>query len=214
MAWYAKTKFYHIVNLTAWQRHPNMDTYTNIHLMYRPSALQMRSQYPFVIDWIPFTSIRDRLIQMHSANPEIDQLFCELVSAYAIETDLSVLVAGASPLRAYIRVTDLTTAMGPVPPANDADSACSIPAPSVGALFSDSSYAWAVFQFLHIDHDIGHYKIDPAFFGKYPELYDAGHDIMASGVPLKPAMQLSLTRPRPLDACTFDTYQSFISYSS
>jgi threonine aldolase len=37
-----------------------------------------------------------------------------------------------------------------------------------------------------VDRGISNYKIDPAFFDKFPELYDHHFDIVANGIPLRP----------------------------
>lgn len=65
-----------------------------------------------------------------------------------------------------------------------------------------------------MDAEALRYKIDPAFFGKYPELFDpAATNISAEGIPLTPAKQNVLSYPRPLDNTTFQTYRSFIDFS-
>ncbi|KAJ6144425.1 hypothetical protein N7470_008320 [Penicillium chermesinum] len=56
MRWYAKTRFYHIVDLTAWQIYPCARTLRAILPEYMPTLLQSQCQYPKVIDWIPFSS--------------------------------------------------------------------------------------------------------------------------------------------------------------
>lgn len=213
MAWYACTRFYHIIELTAWQLYPCVETFRTLHQRYRPTKLQMDHQHPKVIDWIPFSSIRDGLIRMHAANPKIDQIFCDAVSSYAVEVPMSELIIGAPSITAYVRVTDLSTRMS-TSSADDDTATDFLPVLDAATLFSAPEYARATFKKLKMDHGVCYYKMDPTFFGKYPELYDpTALDIIASGIPLRPDLQPSLTLPSPLDESTFRIYRSFIAFS-
>lgn len=213
MAWYAKTRFYHIVDLTAWQIYPCTGTLSKVHEQYRPTEVQLQQQYPRVIDWIPFPTIRNRLIRLHAANPQIDQIFCDTVSSYVVEANMADLIMGAPAVTAYIRVTDVIANIPSTTPGSDPQPSAMLPAPDADTLFSSPEYARAVFKKLDIDRGISHYKMDPAFFGTYPELYDPSVDIAAKGIPLKPDVQLRLTYPKPLDSSTFQTYRSFMDFS-
>ncbi|RSM09635.1 hypothetical protein CEP52_003954 [Fusarium oligoseptatum] len=198
MNWYAKTRFFHIIELTAWQILPCSLTY---------------SRYPFVVDWIPFASIRDRIIQLHTANPYVDQIFCDTVSAYVVESTLSELVVGGSLMKVYIRVTDLIASMALQGESEGIDNMASLPAPDIKTLFSSPECAYLAFRHLKMDCGASYYKIDPVFFSKYPELCDPSDDIVATGVPLKPGTQTTLTSPNYVDAMTVATYCSFINFS-
>ncbi|KAH7127413.1 pyridoxal phosphate-dependent transferase [Dactylonectria macrodidyma] len=211
MAWYAKTRFFHIIELTAWQLYPSMGTFEKLHERYRPTDAQLKNPHPLVIDWIPFPSIRDRLIQLHAANPRIDQIFCDAVTGYVVEALMCDLIQGAPAAKVYVRVTDLITAMSS--PSPSTSSPVKLPAPDVSSLFTSPAYAAAAFKFLNMDRGASYYKIDPAFFGKYPELYDSVGHMTAGGIPLKPDMQVCLTYPKPLNASTVETYRSFIHFS-
>lgn len=212
MAWYARTRFYHIIELTAWQLYPCTGTYERLHQRYRPTETQIKHQHPLVIDWIPFPSIRDRLIELHAANLQIDQIFCDAVSGYVVEATMADLVRGAPAIKVYVRVTDLITAMAASP--NDQQFAvATLPAPDAMSLFNSPAYAAAAFKFLNMDQGASYYKIDPAFFGRYPELYDPSSPMTATGIPLKPDYQVRLTWPQPLNATTVETYRSFIHFS-
>lgn len=213
MKWYAKTRFYHIVNLTAWQINPCTKTYNSIHPQYRPTKLQLQNPYPSVIDWIPFPSIRDRLIQLHSANPQIDQIFCDTVSSYVVETWMSELIMGAPSIKAYIRVTDIIANFDSQVHEDPADLMTALPAPDVATIFNSPVCSRAVFNKLNMSCGVSIYKIDPSFFGSYPELYDHNYDIAAQGIPLRPDVQCRLTCPKPLDTQTFQTYRNFVDFS-
>ncbi|RBQ73824.1 hypothetical protein FVER14953_10107 [Fusarium verticillioides] len=212
MAWYAKTRFYHIIELTAWQLYPSSATFNKLHPRYRPTPAQLENPHPGIIDWIPFATIRDRLIQLHSANPHIDQIFCDAVTGYVVEALMSDLVLGAPQITVYVRVTDLINTMSSATSESE-NTIAMLPAPDISTLFSSPAYARAAFNKLNMDKGAGYYKIDPAFFEKYPELWDQASDVTATGMPLKPKYQKILTYPKPLDSSTVETYRSFIDFS-
>ncbi|EXK29779.1 hypothetical protein FOXG_11708 [Fusarium oxysporum f. sp. lycopersici 4287] len=212
MAWYAKTRFYHIIELTAWQLYPSSATFNKLHSRYRPTTAQLENPHPGIIDWIPFPTIRDRLIQLHSANPHIDQIFCDAVTGYVVEALMSDLVLGAPQITVYVRVTDLINTMSSGTSESE-NTIAMLPAPDISTLFSSPAYARAAFNKLNMDKGAGYYKIDPAFFEKYPELWDQASDLTATGMPLKPKYQKILTYPKPLDSSTVETYRSFIDFS-
>lgn len=214
MAWYAKTRFFHIIELTAWQLYPSSATFEKLHPRYRPTDIQMNHLHPRVIDWIPFPSIRDRCIQLHAANPQVDQIFCDAVTGYTVEALMSDLILGAPQTTVYIRVTDLITAMASSAASEkDCGATAALPAPDITTLFSSPAHARAAFRKLNMNKGASYYKIDPAFFEKYPELYDQSNDLTATGIPLRPKFQKILTYPRPLDGPTVETYRSFIDFS-
>ncbi|OLN97022.1 hypothetical protein CCHL11_02035 [Colletotrichum chlorophyti] len=213
MAWYAKTRFYHIIELTAWQLYPSTATFEKLHQRYRPTETQMIHPHPRVIDWIPFPSIRDRLIKLHAANPHIDQIFCDAVTGYVVETNMSELILGAPDITVHVRVTDLITAMSSHTDDGQDGPPATLPAPDISSLFTSPAYARAAFQQLNMDKGASYYKIDPAFYATYPELYDHSNDLTATGIPLRPKSQKVLTYPKPLDASTVETYRSFIDFS-
>ena len=126
---------------------------------------------------------------------------------------MSDLIHGAPPIPIYIRVTDLITAMSSKPPKDDGNALSALPAPDIATLFSSPAHARAAFKKLNMDKGASYYKIDPAFYEKYPELYDQSSDLTATGIPLKPKIQQILTYPKPLDLRTVETYRSFIDFS-
>ncbi|GLI76144.1 hypothetical protein PoHVEF18_004415 [Penicillium ochrochloron] len=211
MAWYAKTKFHHIVDLTTWQLYPCLETLEKVEEQYRPTLFQLQHEHPRVIDWIPFPSLRDRLIRLHSANPQIDQIFCDVVSSYTVEACLADLVSEEPKTRVYIRVLDV--AMGVANMGNKTiDPHTILPAPDAESLFSLPECAQAAFKLLNMDHGVTQYKLDPSFFGTYPELFDPEEDIVARGAPLRPNIQTRLPYPGRLDNLTFQTYRSFMEF--
>ncbi|KAM0429766.1 hypothetical protein ACHAPT_006372 [Fusarium lateritium] len=213
MNWLSKTKFFQIIELTVWQILPCPYTFSRVHKQYQPTQLQItfHGQYPCVVDWIPFPLIRDRIIQFHAANPFIDQIFCDAVSAYVVESLLSDLVIGCPPLKVYIRVTDLVVSMAGQE-WEDPDVAPTLPADQVQTLFTSPRYARLVFEHLKMDRGSSHYKVDPSFFEKYPELCSPSDDKIATGIPLRPEIQTTVTRPNHLNGMTVDMYSNFIDF--
>lgn len=117
-------------------------------------------------------------------------------------------------MKIYIRVTDLIASMALQQGEGEGiDNPGSLPAPDIKTLFSSPEYAYLAFKHLKMDCGASYYKIDPVFFSKYPELCDPSDDIVASGVPLKPGTQTTLTSPNYVDAMTIATYCSFINLS-
>jgi hypothetical protein len=134
------------------------------------------------------------------------------VTGYVVETLMSDLVLGAPPIQVYVRVTDLINTMASATSETE-ETVAALPAPDIATLFSSPAHARAAFNKLNMDKGAGYYKIDPAFFEKYPELYDQASELTATGTPLKPRLQKILTYPKPLSHSTVETYRSFIDFS-
>ena len=211
MTWYARTRFYHIVDLTVSLLNPTEQAAKKVHPLYRLTHVQSTNKYPSIVDWIPFPSIRDKLILLHSGNPNVDDIFCDAVSGYVVQTNMSELVEGASVLPVHVRVLDLIKAMDEKSKASDVGK---LPASNARAIFNSPATARLVFQKLRMDHGVSQYMMDPAFFQKYPELYDPAANIMAHGVALRPQKQAVLSRPKSLDSVTLKAYRDFTDFSS
>jgi threonine aldolase len=123
------------------------------------------------------------------------------------------LIMGALATRTYIQVLDLVSNIDGVSSSSGYDSAASLPVPDVSTLFSSPACSKAIFDFLNVDSGVSNYKVDPAFFERYPELYDHIFDIVASGTPLRPDVQHRLSCPKPLTPQTFQTYCNFLDLS-
>ncbi|KZF21455.1 hypothetical protein L228DRAFT_261631 [Xylona heveae TC161] len=235
LSWYTPTKFYHhITNLTLWQLCPSREMYMQLPARYRPSALQLTETYPPIIDWCPFPSIRDKLILLHSANPCIDQIICDIATAYVVETDISKLICHDYPEIGYVRVWELIQAMGEAeneqvdfaqvmcekqPIAQDLQPQPStgvwqLPAPNVESLFGNENYARLAFKELHMDDGVSHYKLDPLLFNKYPELFDPEEEAMAVGTPIRLSNWTGIPVPKALDDATYAIYRHFVKWTS
>jgi hypothetical protein len=159
MAWYAKARFYHIVYLTAWQIYPYTRTLNKVRRHYRPTEVRLRQQYPQVIDWIPFLTNRNRLIQFHAGNPQIDQIFYDAVSSYVIEACMADIVMGTPAVAAYVRIADVIANIPSRTPGSELDPSAVLPASDVATLFSSPECARALFKKLNIDHGISHTRL-------------------------------------------------------
>lgn len=216
MSWYTPTKSYaKVTDVVMWQIAPHRETYSRLSTSYRPTALQVTEIYPSIIDLCPFAGVRDRLILYHAANPLIDNIISDLATAYVVQCDLIELVAVGYTTSEYhyVRVWDIIVAMktaGELRRRDENHAAYKLPAPSIEALFNpDFGYAREAFRRLGMDQGIETYKLDPAFFGLYPELLGDDLNIVAAGLPLSPPRQEKLPRPSTLDPQTRATYEDF-----
>ncbi|KAF7585713.1 hypothetical protein BBP40_010250 [Aspergillus hancockii] len=244
MSWYTPTRFYgHISDVTLWQLNPTKEMYSRLHPRYRPSGLQIIESYPPIIDWIPFPTVRDKLILLHAANPCLDEVICDVATSYSVETDISKIVDLDTPTPGYVRIWDLIGAMGgnqegtyaptfslrtntiPMPRQDYSHQAeaesdiqpssghFDLPVPSAEVLFNSKEYACLAFKALHLEDGISRFKLDPALFSKYPELFDPSSDIIATGIPLVPPRQIRIPGPSPLDLNTMNLYCHFAEWS-
>ncbi|RTE74729.1 hypothetical protein BHE90_010797 [Fusarium euwallaceae] len=213
LAWYTATKFQdNVADLLLWQMDRSRVIYSRLHASYRPSALQLLEDYPSVIDWCPFPTIRDKLILLHSANPCLDQIICDIATAYVVEVDAGRLLLGHSG-QGYIRVWDLVCALEAD---DDNTNPCDsidpqppffLPAPSIEDLF-EAQCAREAFKVLGLDDGVPRFKIDPSFFIQYPELYGPGADIIAAGAPIAPKVQTTIPLPTLPRQETVGIYQN------
>ncbi|RSM12143.1 hypothetical protein CEP52_002673 [Fusarium oligoseptatum] len=213
LAWYTATKFQdNVADLLLWQMDRSRVIYSRLHASYRPSALQLLEDYPSVIDWCPFPTIRDKLILLHSANPCLDQIICDIATAYVVEVDAGRLLLGHSG-QGYIRVWDLVCALEAdddnTNPCDSIDPQLPffLPAPSIEDLF-EAQCAREAFKVLGLDDGVPRFKIDPSFFIQYPELYDPGADIIAAGAPIAPKVQTTIPLPTLPRQETVGIYQN------
>ncbi|KAH7000483.1 hypothetical protein EDB80DRAFT_649599 [Ilyonectria destructans] len=232
--WYTATNYSrNIADLTIWQLSRSRDMYSRLHLKYRPSALQLSKKYPSIIDWSPFPSIRNRLICLHSANPDLDRIMCDIATAYVVEVHQSQLLFQASG-HGYIRLWDLICAMKK-PDEQDSNispqsaheglavgtstgteipgqsPAHQLPAPSLKSLFT-RRHAEAAFKALGLDDGVPRFKLDPALFIQYPELYDPDADLIPSGTPIAPPSQTRIPPPTPPNPATSQIYRHWADW--
>ncbi|KAJ9636488.1 hypothetical protein H2204_005321 [Knufia peltigerae] len=99
-----------VEKLIRWKLDPCLETYKPLPNTHRPTALQLCTTHPDIIDWVFFPSIRDRMIELYSNSWMLDEVVCELVSAYVVEADLKKLVTGMDncpPQTGYFSIWDI-----------------------------------------------------------------------------------------------------------
>lgn len=216
MAWETYTRsLTALKDLTAWRMDRTTTNWLKIVPQYRPTKLQISVAHPSVIDWIPWPSLRDKLIIHHAANPKLDDVISDVGKAYVVQADLSTLVRCPQPIIGYVPVWTLVQAIsagevqdvfpdsfaaGPIidkgnmsvldddiVTSQTPSQRQSLPASSVNELFGSASLARAAHQLLGIGQGAAfNYRLDPAFFEVYPELYDPEANVIAQGVRLRP----------------------------
>jgi hypothetical protein len=87
-----------------------------------------------------------------------------------------------------------------------------LPAKDVKSLFSSRELAAQAFRVLELDKGAFNFRLDPAFFGRHPELYDSSADLLAQGVALRPNDRISISAPRELDVSIVGQYQEMSRY--
>ncbi|KAJ6000729.1 hypothetical protein N7481_001138 [Penicillium waksmanii] len=113
-SWHTYTKAHiPVMKITAWHIDPSVESYNNMSQTWRPTKTQISRKHPAIIDWIPWPSIRDKLITCHAANPLIDNVIGAIGHSYVMEIDLSKLIANIPPTPGYVSVWDLIQAISP-----------------------------------------------------------------------------------------------------
>jgi hypothetical protein len=243
-AWHIYTKAdVPLKELTAWRITRTPEAYAKIIPAYRPTKLQITTPHPAVIDWIPWPGLRDKLIFYHSANPNLDEVICDIGNSYAVPADLSKLVTGLSGVIGYISVWDLVRAIAPDEACLDGASSSfafnadtirnilsddnatvveddvnfygkpTLPAPDVHTLFNTKSLAIQAFKAIGMDKGQTTFSLDPEFFGRHPELYDPQCDLMAKGVPLRPNIHCAMPTPNNLNTSIVAQYRELAKWT-
>lgn len=99
-----------IEKIIRWRLDPNPESYLALEPYHRPTATQLSTVHPPIIDWVYFPSLRDQLIKKHSHSPYLDQLLCEHVRTMVVEVDISDIIIGLgdlAPKKGYFRIWDL-----------------------------------------------------------------------------------------------------------
>lgn len=216
-----------LAKMTVWRIAPGPDSFAEVPLCMRPTALQAAVPHPAVIDWCVFPFLRDKLIQYHAADPDLDTICGDIGLAYVVQADLADLVVGAQSLQVNLSVHEIVQGMmnspelGKTSYGSSGDRSTSssssafhqpqelemrLPAPNLRALLDTKEYAWALYRRLRLAQGGDGYRLDPALFAKYPHLYEPDPRI-AEGVPLRSLNKIPWPEPRPLDNVAIDCYR-------
>ncbi|KIY02186.1 uncharacterized protein Z520_02324 [Fonsecaea multimorphosa CBS 102226] len=239
-AWHTYTRAHLPVgSLMAWRLNPTPEMYAAIDPALSPTKLQMTTHHPAIIDWIPYPTLRDKLIIYHSANPHLDDLICEIGNSYVMEVDLARLIAGIPPTRGYVGVWDLVRSIAPEATSSSdttnlfqpdfenspetiddfdeeeelTSGASCLPAPNASVLFGSKVLALKAFKLIGMHKGVGNFLLDPHFFDRHPELFDPAGNIVAHGVPLRPGNRKFISAPQPLDSSVLGRYKELSSWS-
>ncbi|KAI1613101.1 hypothetical protein EDD36DRAFT_465238 [Exophiala viscosa] len=232
-AWHTYTKAHiPLRELMAWRICRTPDRYLKVSPAYQPTRLQMSVPYPSIIDWIPFPQLRDKLIMHHAANPCLDSIICDIGNSYVVPADLSLLIKCPQALLGYVGAWDLVRAIAPEATGSPEPSPTSedrqwhdddttnafgdltLPAKDANTLFSSRELAAQAFKVLGVDNGAFNFRLDPAFFGRHPELYDNNSDLMALGVALRPGLgnQIPIIGPEDVKVSVVAQYQEMSRY--
>lgn len=237
-AWHTYTNAHiPLKDLMAWRICKTPERYLRITPAYQPTKLQMSVPHPSIIDWIPWPQLRDKLILHHSANPRLDSLICDIGNSYVVQADLSRLIKCPEFVLGYLGVWDLVRAIAPEATGSPEHSAeteddeqwtssgfevlssntstfenSSLPTRDAHTLFTSQELAMQAFKLLGMDKGAFNFRLDPAFFGRHPELYDNSSGLMATGVALRARDHVSISSPRDLEISVIGQYHEMSRY--
>jgi hypothetical protein len=234
--WWAYIQSSKVVEkLMRWKFDPCVETYKALPVSHRPTALQMCTVHPAIIDWVFFPSVRDQLIELYSHSWILDEIICKLVAAYVVETDLSSIVTGMEnhpSQKGYFCIWDIVQTIskgdrvlpkdGPAwdDTTNNNDLFTDAASPfeidgdtdeqpwtrmPLEEIFRSQKAALKLFNLLRMD-DRRAVKLDPMFAMAYPELCNDA-SIVASGIDCTLRNQkVNVPHPKPL------TREAIINY--
>ncbi|KFY66365.1 hypothetical protein V496_02089 [Pseudogymnoascus sp. VKM F-4515 (FW-2607)] len=239
--WWAYIQSSKVVEkLMRWKIDPCIETYKALPVSHRPTALQMCTAHPSIIDWAFFPSIRDRLIELYSHSWMLDEIVCELVAAYVVEADLAKIVTGMEnhpAQKGYFRIWDIVQTISRDDPSLPGSVSLWADATPITALFTESSSLFEInddggeetwtrmplekifcsqkaalklFNLLRMD-DRRAVKLDPLFAIDHPELCD-DPGIIASGLDCTlRGQKIEVPHPKPLTREAIINYKMMIS---
>ena len=70
-----------------WRLYPTTETYNLLGPNYKPTELQLSVPHAPVIDWIPYSELRDRVIMYYNSTVVLDRLLCDMLNSYVVEVD-------------------------------------------------------------------------------------------------------------------------------
>ncbi|KAK6380738.1 hypothetical protein LTS17_004938 [Exophiala oligosperma] len=209
--WYTMTDSYTTIRWVIWwQISQTSEALEDIPETNTPTPVQRALPHPSIIDWIPFASIRNRLII--SDGYDIDQVFCDMTEAFVLQKEAAT-QEGAVMYKSVIGLlrAALVSAGSSSPSPSSSSSESHGGSGDIfdeGPLKRTKAASSAYCQQL-INFGRWVVKLDPSFFSKYPSLYDPA--IVSSG----PCWDLlgresRIQRPKPLTTEAINTYANLL----
>lgn len=202
--WYTITDSYTTIRWVLWwQISQTSEALDDIPETNTPTPVQRALPHPRIIDWIPFASIRNKLII--SDGYEIDQVFCDLTQAFVLQKEDSTQqppeTHGAVPYKSVIGL--LRAALHSAGPSESRGGSIFDEGPLKRTKAASSAYCQQLISF-------GRWvvKLDPSFFAKYPALYDPA--IVSSGPCWDVIGESQIQRPKPLSTEAINTYANLL----
>ncbi|KAH0847594.1 hypothetical protein FOPE_00745 [Fonsecaea pedrosoi] len=95
-----------------WRICPSYDTYNLLGANYKPTELQLSVPHSAVIDWVPYSELRDKIIMYYNQSVVLDRLLCDMMNSYVIEVpDLAQILPQAPRGRAYFGIWNIFRAI-------------------------------------------------------------------------------------------------------
>jgi hypothetical protein len=99
-----------VERIIRWRLDPSLESFQGLFPCHRPTATQLGTLHPSIIDWVFFPNIRDKMIELYAHSWMLDQIVCEQSAACVVEADVSRILLGfpdEMPRQGYFRIWDL-----------------------------------------------------------------------------------------------------------
>lgn len=94
-----------ILPIMLWRLNPTAESHKYLSPCYRPTELQLTVPHSPIIDWVPYPSLRDRMILCYNGNVALDRMMCEYLNSHVVEVnEVSRILPHAPPGKGYFGV--------------------------------------------------------------------------------------------------------------
>ena len=109
-----KSQVHEIIGpILMWRVDPSAETYQKLLPPYKPTALQLSVPHSAVIDWVPYSDLRDRVIMFFNGSAALDRLMCDFLNSYVIEVDdISAIFQEAPAEKGYFGIWNIFSGIG------------------------------------------------------------------------------------------------------
>lgn len=95
-----------------WHLIPSLRTLQALPQCYQPSELQLSTPHPRVIDVVPYSGLRDKLIQYYTNDQQLDRIYMDLIEHYVVNvSNISTIIQGAESGPGFMGVCNIFYAM-------------------------------------------------------------------------------------------------------